>query len=278
MKPRWEEVTGPIELRKAGVRALAVDGDDTLYLEANLVEEAWRSTDGGATWTATPRRPRSTSDEQVVEAVDAEGARWRSVRRHDLTFHPGSRPEIVQSAPLIKRRVERHDGKSWRVLRDDLEAFAFAFAGDGRVWIAADGMGLWGVEELRWRQVLAARTTAVAVAGERLVVVTNDAVLLSTDGGEHFQPCDAGLGQEATPRFRVQWLDVQKLLGAPDGTVWAFGHKRVCRLAPAALTWENLDAGLPQYLDKIEGFALTRGGVAWVGTRFKGLYRLLNTR
>ncbi len=278
-RPTWEEVKGPIDLREVGVRALAIDADDALYVEANLVEAAWLSRDAGATWTPAPRRPRPSPGEAVVvETVDAQGARWRGVRTYGLATYPGAAPNVLETAPSIARRVERSvdGGKSWKVLRDDLEALAFSVADDGRVWVAADGMGLWVVEgpELRWRQVLTARSEAVVATGKRLLVATTDAMLASVDGGAHFERLDDGLGPDPSPRFRVQWLAVKRLLRGSDETVWAVGRARVCRLAAGSARWENLAAGFPDPIDEIEGFALTRAGDAFVGTRFKGLFRL----
>jgi hypothetical protein len=281
--PIWEEVKGPIDLRSAGVRALAVDADDALYVEANLVEAAWLSRDAGSSWTPTPRRPRpSPGDAVVVEAVDPQGARWRSVRSSGIVTYPGSRPDISMTAPSIARRVERSvdGGKTWTVLRDDLEARAFAFDGHGGVWVAADGKGLFVVEgaELRWRQVLPNRTEAVVAAADRVVAATADAMLISVDGGAHFEVRDDGLGDGSSPRLRMQELATRALVRGPDGTVWAVGARRVCRLVPTTLRWKRLDAGMPDCMDEIEAFVLTRAGDAFLGTRFKGLFRLRERR
>jgi hypothetical protein len=277
-RPTWEEVAGPVDLRQAGERALAADPDDALYLEANLVEAAWLTRDGGATWTPTPRRPRpSPAELVVVEAVAPSGARWRSERRTGIATYRGAQPDVLETATAIARRVQRSrdGGRTWTTLRDDLEARAFAFDGEGRVWVAADTRGLFVVEgaEPRWRQVLAARTDGVVVAGARLVVATADAMLVSDDHGARFEPRDDGLGHEDGARYRMQGLALERLLRGPDETVWAIGYQRVCRLAPSSPRWERLDAGLPDYLDHVEAFALTRGG-AFLGTRGKGLYRL----
>ncbi len=282
-RPRWEEIKGPIDLRQAGVRSLAIDVDDALYVETNLVEAAWLSRDAGATWTSTPRRPRPSGGEAViVEAVDPQGVRWRSERRYGLATYRGVHDNVLETATSISRRVERSvdAGKTWTVLRDDLEARAFAFDGHGRVWVAADGMGLFVVEgaELRWRQVLAGRAEAVVAAANRVVVATTDAMLISVDGGAHFEERDDGLGPEASARFRMQGLAIQKLLRGADEAVWAVGAKRVCRLAPTTLRWERLDAGMPEYMDEIESFVLDNAGGAFLGTRFKGLFRLHERR
>ena len=208
----WQELAGitaiaghehwylPYSPRAGAVRNVYAPPGSTGRLFASVeVGGLLRSEDGGATWTGAP----------VIEDDDI----------HFITGHPHD-GDLLYAALGYAALPHRREATRGRL---------------GGVARSRDGGATWEKVETDYtRAVLVppARPDLLLAAPAPQVGRTGR-IVVSSDGGDHWEPADAGI---ATPMPDM----VELFVPAPDGTVWAVcSGGRLLRATPGEWQWQS---------------------------------------
>jgi len=192
----WERISpaGDSELRNFD--SLAIDPQNPAIIYAGTFHLAWKTTDEGKHWQ--PIHGGMLDDSDVLSlTMDA---------RNPQRIFAGACSGIYRSdhAGLSWKKLEGMPDSSRRtpVIRQDLSAPAVLYAGttkglwkskdDGATWrrVSSDE---WSVNAILIEPILANQEAGASASGERVLLGTEmQGVLASDDGGEHFEPANAG--------------------------------------------------------------------------------------
>lgn len=248
-------------LDNVGPRALALAWPEGAAAPRALLASAaglWTSDDGGASWQPTPAL------EQLLRG-GATGAALRAIA--------AAPPRVYAAGATLLARSD-DGGRTWRVLAPalappaevpaalDLRALAIDPAAADRLWLVAEGLGVWRSDDgaATWQQTspqAPANTTALvavpAPGGEPRAVVlflasATEGVLASADEGRTWTPA-SGVLSGALPTRRVASLSFDPLSGeaaaTPDGrelrgTLYAGTDRGVFKTIDRGQLWARL--------------------------------------
>jgi photosystem II stability/assembly factor-like uncharacterized protein len=235
--------------------AVAVDPRNPNHLLLGTDLGLLRSQSGGRSWAAEAQGQIIGAVFALAFAPDGESAMC-AAPSGVFHFQDGEWAEAdapSDAAPARGLAIGAAPGRIYLLGRSGL----FASADGGRSYQRVPNALAQGVE-----------ITVLAVArqpGEILLAVIDSQVMVSDDGGRHWQRRSQGLGD--TP------MDTVALDPASPQRVWAAGADRIYVSDDLGATWRAFGQPLPEPGTHVRGIAADPSGTALVVTTHRGMYR-----
>ena len=233
--------------------------------------QAWRSADGGKSFTALERKEPSMRE--MMKGIP-ESPEFRSLVQdpgNPKVFYAGSWSGREGALPVFKTGDA---GKTWKpagtglpqkavtLLRAEKSDAIFAVA-DDQLYRTSDGGASWsvigtGLPAAEKRQLVMDPSSPT-----RLFVATEEGLFRSADNGSSFTKLGSALAEE----------DVEGLVIAPDGRLFASSFRGVFASRDSGETWQPMNDGLKH--EDVRALAISADGTGlrlWAGTAGGSIY------
>jgi photosystem II stability/assembly factor-like uncharacterized protein len=252
----WERISPSGDEELKNVDSIAIDPRDANVIYAGTYHLPWKTTNAGKTWKPITAGMIDDSDVMSV-AIDAGNpervfaSACSGIYRSE---NGGAQWTKLQGIPYVSRRTQQ-------IAQDPLNAAVWYAGTTEGLWRSYDGGENWARAT---RRDVVVNSIAFAGRGERLLLGTEDGILLSMDGAKSFVARNGGFAHPVLRAFVVNEADSRNLLIAVERDGGGLQES-----ADEGKSWRSFPSPAPvvNELFSINGgwYATQRGGGA---TRF----------
>ena len=237
----FTEVTGPFSSGEpAEIDGIVFDRESPKRVYAHDASRWWRSEDAGRTFNRVEVKGPGMKDLMKGNLAEPQFQALAQDAGDAKTFYAGSWSNREPGTAVFRTS---DGGKKWQPAGQGISAESVRRlrpAGPGTVFADCGKSGLYRTTDggKSWSRVREGELQDLAVDPgnpSRLFVATEKGLFRSTDGGTTFESVTQGLKEE----------DVEAVVVARDGTVFAGAFDGVHRSADGGTTWLPVNEGLP---------------------------------
>jgi photosystem II stability/assembly factor-like uncharacterized protein len=205
----WERISpaGDEELRN--LDSIAIDPRDANVIYLGTYHLPWKTTDGGKSWKPIAAGMIDDSDVMsvVIDRSDPERIFASACSGIYRSGNGGAQWTKLQGIPYVSRRTQQ-------IAQDPRNAAVWYAGTTEGLWRSKDGGESW--ERLTGRDAVV-NAIAFAEKGARLLLGTEDGILLSMDSGKTFAARNFGFAHPVVRAFAVSETDSRHLVVAVEG-------------------------------------------------------------
>jgi photosystem II stability/assembly factor-like uncharacterized protein len=204
----WERISPAGDEELKNLDSIAIDPRDANVIYAGTYHLPWKTTDGGKSWKPIAAGMIDDSDVMsvVIDRSDPERIFASACSGIYRSGNGGAQWTKLQGIPYVSRRTQQ-------IAQDP---------GNAAIWYAGTTEGLWRSKDNgeNWERVtgrdIVVNAIAFAGRGARLLLGTEEGILLSRDAGKSFAARNSGFTHTVVRAFAASETDSQRLLIAVE--------------------------------------------------------------